>query len=53
MFAVVDSNGELYRYNAVTEEWSVVTTATPTNPEMADDETIGTVRVATDAEFAA
>lgn len=53
MFATVDSTWELYRYNAVTEEWSVVTTATPTNPEMADDDTIGTVRVATDAEFAA
>ena len=53
MFAVVDSSGELYRYNAVTEEWSVVTTSTPTNPEMADDETIWTVRIATAAEFAA
>lgn len=51
MFATVDSTWELYRYNAVTETWSVVTTATPTNPEMADDDTIGTVRVATDAEF--
>jgi len=40
MFATVDSTGELYRYNAVTEEWSVVTTSEPTNPEMADDETI-------------
>ena len=53
MFATVDSTGELYRYNDVTEEWSVVTTATPTNPEMADDETIWTVRIATDAEFEA
>ena len=53
MFAVVDSTGELYRYNAVTEEWSVVESSTPTNPEMADDETIWTVRIATDAEFAA
>ena len=53
MFAVVDSTWELYRYNAVTEEWSVVESSTPTNPEMADDETIWTVRVATDAEFTA
>lgn len=53
MFAVVDSTGELYRYNAVTEEWSVVESSTPTNPEMADDETIWTVRIATDAEFEA
>jgi len=53
MFAVVDSSGELYRYNAVSEEWSVVTTATPVLPEQADDETIWSVRVATDAEFEA
>lgn len=53
MFATVDSTWELYRYNDVTEEWSVVTTATPTNPEMADEETIWTVRIATDAEFEA
>lgn len=53
MFAVVDSSGELYRYNAVSEEWSVVTTATPVLPEQADDETIWSVRVATDAEFTA
>ena len=53
MFAVVDSSGELYRYNAVSEEWSVVTTATPVLPEQADDETIWSVRVATDAEFGA
>ena len=53
MFAVVDSTGELYRYNAVTQEWSVVESSTPTNPEMADDETIWTVRIATDAEFEA
>jgi len=51
MFAVVDSTGELYRYNAVTEEWSVVESSTPTNPEMASTTTIGTVRVATDTEF--
>ena len=53
MFATVDSTGELYRYNAVTEQRDVITTNTPTNPEMADDETIWTVRVATDAEFEA
>lgn len=52
MFATVDSTGELYRYNAVTEEWSVVTTATPSNPEMASTTTIWTVRGATDTEFA-
>lgn len=51
MFAVLDSDWELYRYNAVTEEWSVVTTNEPTNPEMADDETIWTVRIATQTEF--
>ena len=27
MFAVVNATGELYRYNAVTEEWSLVSTA--------------------------
>ena len=53
MFAVVDSTWELYRYNAVTEEWSVVTTSTPTNPEMASTSVIWTVRWATDAEFEA
>lgn len=53
MFAVVDASGELYRYNAVTSTWSVVTTSTPAIPEQADDETIWTVRVATDAEFEA
>lgn len=53
MFAVVDSTWELYRYNAVTEEWSLIESSTPANPEMADDETIGTVRIATDAEFEA
>lgn len=53
MFAVVDSTWELYRYNAVTEEWSVVESSTPTNPEMASTTTIWTVRVATDAEFTA
>ena len=51
MFAVVDASWELYRYNDVTEEWGVVTTNEPTNPEMADDDTIWTVRVATQAEF--
>lgn len=51
MFAVVDASWELYRYNDVTEEWGVVTTNEPTNPEMADEDTIWTVRVATDAEF--
>lgn len=53
MFAVVDSSWELYRYNAVTEEWSLIESSTPANPEMADDETIWTVRIATDAEFEA
>ena len=51
MFAVVDSDWELYRYNAETEEWSVVTTSTPVQPAKASEEAIGTVRVATDAEF--
>lgn len=53
MFAVVDSDWELYRYNAVEEEWSVVTTSTPVQPAQASDVAIGTVRVATDAEFSA
>ena len=53
MFAVVDSDWELYRYNAVDEEWSVVTTSTPAQPAQASDVAIGTVRVATDAEFSA
>lgn len=53
MFAVVDSTGELYRYNAVTEERALIESSQPANPEMADDETIWTVRIATDAEFAA
>lgn len=51
MFAVVDSTGELYRYNAVTQEWSVVESSTPTNPEMASTTTIWTVRIATQTEF--
>lgn len=51
MFAVVDSTWELYRYNAVTESWDVITTSEPSNPEMADEDTIWTVRVATQAEF--
>lgn len=53
MFATVDSTGELYRYNAVTEERALIESSTPANPEMADDETIWTVRIATDAEFEA
>lgn len=53
MFAVLESDGELYRYNAVTQTWSVVTTSTPTNPPQASTTTIWTVRGATDAEFAA
>ena len=53
MFAVVDSTWELYRYNAVTEVRALIESSQPANPEMADDETIWTVRVATDAEFAA
>ena len=51
MFAVVDASGELYRYNDVTEEWWVITTNEPTNPEQADTSTVWTVRVATQAEF--
>lgn len=51
MFAVVDASWELYRYNDVTEEWGVVTTNEPTNPEQASTSAIGTVRVATQAEF--
>ena len=53
MFAVLDSDWELYRYNAVTETWSVVTTSEPTNPPQASTSTIWTVRGATSAEFAA
>ena len=53
MFAVVDSDWELYRYNDVEEEWAVVTTSTPAQPAQASDVAIGTVRVATDAEFSA
>jgi hypothetical protein len=53
MFAVVDSTWELYRYNAVTEERALIESSQPANPEMADDETIWTVRIATDAEFEA
>lgn len=53
MFAVVDSDWELYRYNAVDEEWAVVTTSTPAQPAKASESAIGTVRVATDAEFEA
>ncbi len=53
MFAVVDSTWELYRYNAVTEERALIESSQPANPEMADDETIWTVRIATAAEFAA
>lgn len=53
MFATVDSTWELYRYNAVTEERALIESSEPANPEMADETTIWTVRVATDAEFAA
>ena len=53
MFAVVDSDWELYRYNAESETWSVVTTSTPVQPAKASTVAIGTVRGATDAEFAA
>lgn len=51
MFAVVDASGELYRYNAVTQQRDVITTNTPTNPQQASTTTIWTVRVATDTEF--
>lgn len=51
MFAVVDSDWELYRYNAVTEVWDIVTTSTPAIPAKATTSTIWTVRVATDTEF--
>lgn len=50
MFAVVNSDWNLYRYNAVDEEWSVVTTSTPVQPAKASTTAIGTVRGATDAE---
>jgi len=53
MFAVVDADWELYRYNAETETWSVVTTSTPVQPTKASTIAIGTVRWATDAEFQA
>lgn len=53
MFAVLESDWELYRYNAVTETWSVVTTSEPTNPPQASTSTIWTVRGATAAEFSA
>lgn len=51
MFAVVDSDWELYRYNDVTDTWSVVTTSTPVQPTQASTTAIGTVRWATDTEF--
>lgn len=51
MFAVVDSDWELYRYNDVEEEWAVVTTSTPVQPAKANTTAVGTVRVATDTEF--
>lgn len=53
MFAVVDSDWELYRYNDVSDTWSVVTTSTPAQPAQASTVAIWTVRGATDAEFAA
>lgn len=53
MFAVVDASGELYRYNANTEQRDVVTTSTPAVPEKASTTVIWIVRGATDAEFAA
>ena len=53
MFAVVDSDWELYRYNDVEEEWAVVTTSTPVQPAKASTTAIWTVRWATDAEFEA
>lgn len=51
MFAVVDSDWELYRYNAETEEWNLITTSTPAQPAKASKTAIWTVRVATDEEF--
>lgn len=53
MFAVLESDWELYRYNAVTEQRDIVTTSTPAVPEKATTTTIWTVRGATAAEFAA
>lgn len=51
MFAVLESDWELYRYNAVTQQRDIVTTSTPAAPEKATTSTIWTVRVATDTEF--
>lgn len=51
MFAVVDSNWELYRYNAVTGQWDVITTNEPTNPELATEEVIWIARHATSWEI--
>lgn len=53
MFAVLNSNGELYRYNGLSEQRDVVTTSTPAIPEQASTVAIWTVRGATDAEFTA
>lgn len=53
MFAVLESDWELYRYNAVTEQWDIVTTSTPAQPEKASTVTIWIVRGATDAELSA
>jgi hypothetical protein len=52
MFAVLDSDWELYRYNAETEQWDVVTTSTPVQPEKASTIVIWTVRWADATEFA-
>lgn len=51
MFAVVDASWELYRYNAVTEQWDVITTNEPTNPELATEAVIWIARHATSWEI--
>lgn len=51
MFAVVDASWELYRYNAVTEQWDVITTNEPTNPELATEVVIWIARHATSQEI--
>lgn len=50
MFAVVESDGELYKYNALSKLWWVVTTNNPTEIAKASKSNAGVVRIATDEE---
>lgn len=50
MFAVVESDGELYKYNALSKLWWVVTTNNPTEIAKASKSNAGLVRIATDEE---